>query len=100
VTGPVLAPDGRQIWSYTAGMGHGNWLTGPPQGNTLLASLPQDAIYPKGYCFGLDNFGNLIAVQQLGDKLLLAHPNQTNASPQQYTIGGSDMYQLKPVISQ
>ncbi len=98
ISGPVLGPDGREIWSMK-GKIVGTWMNGPAQGNNLLRTFPADSVYPKGYCFGLDNSGNLLAVQQLGDKIVIARPAPAGGSPSGWVIQGSDMYELKPPSS-
>jgi hypothetical protein len=76
VTGPFPADDNRETWVYT-GMVNGTWTTGPVAGHPQLSALPKDAILPKGWTFGLSTQGRLIAVQQMGDKLIFMEPRQT-----------------------
>jgi hypothetical protein len=108
-TGPVEAPGGRQIWTYVAknvsisgvygasSLLNGTWFSGPLEGNPQLLMLPKGAILPKNFTFGRDSQENLIGVQQLGDKLVIARFNRVKDSdPAQFVVLGSCILQRKP----
>jgi len=73
VTGPFPTDDHRETWVCTGAI-NGTWTTGPVAGHPQLTALPPDASLPKGWAFGLSTQGNLIAVRQLDDKLVLMEP--------------------------
>lgn len=93
VNGPVLDRAGREVWSFSTpkqnswnvellGDG-GTWTTGPVENHPQLGIVPKGAKLPEGYSFGLDTHGNLIGVQQLGDKIAITSfkPTSMQAVP-------------------
>ncbi len=75
VTGPFPTDDNRQTWVCT-GKVTGTWTTGPVAGHPALVSLPKDAIIPKGWTYGLTTSGDILAVRQLANQLIIMEPRE------------------------
>jgi len=99
ITGPVLAPGGRQIWTWVwtqGGVQGGTWTTGPVEGHPQLKSVTRGAIFPKGFTLGKDSNGNLVAVQQLGNKVIIGTlTNTTNTATRQEEYGMCGFFVLE-----
>jgi len=98
VSGPFPADGERSKWLFT-GMLSGVWTTGSAVGNPDLRTLPSDALLPVGWAFGTNTNGTLVAVQQLGNRLIIAQPRHTTGrlNRTEYSIEGASQWMFEKI---